>query len=377
MPTGEGDAPRRVLMITSRSDHGGGPEHVARLVEHLPGSHLIWIASPDDHPYGQIFDDLVGLDRRQFIPARSFRLAALRELLLLVRRERIEVVHSHGKGAGTYGRLLRAACRGAVCVHTFHGIHTGSYGRVGRRLYSWYERLASRVTDRLIFVSSSERTQARSELGLRDDERSVVIPNGVTLPSTVGYPAGNGPLRVVLASRYNHQKNPALLVEIVDAVAQRRGPGVAHFTIYGDGELRRETEVEVGRRGLSHLVSFEDFSSEFRSAIRESDVLLSTSRWEGMPLAVLEAMSEGRPAVASNVPGHADAVQHAVNGLLFDLGSPEGAADLLLGLADDRPWLKALARKARATALADFGADLMAERTAHAYGPLERESHGC
>src|SRR5206468_546848 len=95
----------------------------------------------------------------------------------LIRRHRVDIVHTHGKGPGLYGRLA-ARTFGIPAIHTFHGIHYGSYSRVGRDLYLALERGLSRLTRAVINVSPSQEVEGLA-LGLFRPEQSVVVVNGI------------------------------------------------------------------------------------------------------------------------------------------------------------------------------------------------------
>src|SRR5207244_2375947 len=97
----------------------------------------------------------------------------------LIRRLGIEVVHTHGKGAGLHGRLA-ARWTGAAAVHTFHGIHYESYRRPLQPLYLGLERRLACWTHTVIHVSPTQEAEAR-RLGLAGSDPSVTVTNGVDL----------------------------------------------------------------------------------------------------------------------------------------------------------------------------------------------------
>ncbi|MBU6154718.1 MAG: glycosyltransferase, partial [Bdellovibrionales bacterium] len=94
----------RILMISARADHGGGQKYLLELVRAINEQVDVFIAAPDEAPYGPKFREL----SKDFfaLPHRAFRLGVLIRLLIWARRHRIEIIHSHGRGAGYYSRLL-------------------------------------------------------------------------------------------------------------------------------------------------------------------------------------------------------------------------------------------------------------------------------
>lgn len=321
----------RVLMITVRADFGGGPEHIRKLLLNFSEGVEAWVAAPQDKPYWDRFVGIVGPERMLPIAHRRFLVQDLVKMLFLVRRCDIEIIHSHGKGAGVYARLLRLLT-GRPLIHTHHGIHIGHYSPVGRYLYLAYERLTGRLAQRNIFLSESEWELARRhKIGLGIP--MTIIPNGVEDVSEEQRDVWRlaarrklrlGPQEFVVATvtRFDYQKNMEEALEIAKLTP------TARFLWIGDGPERATLERRVRAEGLGN-VTFAGFVESSLPFLAASDAYLSTSRWEGMPLAVLEAMSVGLPVVASDVPGNRDVVVHGTYGFLYPLGDISMAVGFL------------------------------------------------
>ncbi|ADZ71459.1 glycosyltransferase [Polymorphum gilvum] len=353
-----------LLEITVRADIGGGPEHLYQLLAHLPGRFEAHVACPDDRPYRQRFTDLLGAGRIVDVPHRAFSLAALRRLAREVRARDVALIHCHGKGAGLYGRLL-AVLTGRPCVHTFHGLHVGDYGAAKRLAYLGLEALLGRATAAAVCVSQGERDQIL-RAGFLPRSKLHVVENGVETPPLRASEPPAGPLRLVAVNRYDVQKNPELILDI--AAALKADPAMPAFriTVLGTGERLAACREAVARRGLADCVDLAGPSTAPRAAFRAAHAFLSTSRWEGMPMAVLEAMSEGLPVVATDVVGNRDVVAGEVSGLLFATENAAAGAAAIRRLAD--PALRArLGAAARRVVEERFSVTRMAERTADLY----------
>ena len=363
----------RVLAITSRADIGGGPEHLFQLTKALAADVSVTIAAPRDEPYFARFCELVGEDNVIEIPHRAFRLSTLRQLRSVVRRNKVDVIHSHGKGAGTYSRPLAMLTRRPV-VHTFHGVHVGEYGTIARTLYLLVERLLGLVTAAGISVSAGEQTSVL-EHRLVPTRRSVVVDNGVVIPTQLDRPEPSATLRIVAVNRYDHQKNPELLVRIIETLGANASIGPVKLTVLGTGDkfehidqtIRASAAIADGRVEVELVGA----TTTPRAYFQAADVFLSTSRWEGMPLAVLEAMSEGLPVVATNVVGNRDVVDDGVHGLLFDNDDAASAVDALKRCTD-ADLVASLGDNARHRAATDFSVEAMANATADVYRRIHR-----
>lgn len=357
-------------MITARSDHGGGPEHLFQLVKHLSGEFKIFIAAPRDKPYWERYTALVGCGSMIEIPHRRFTVRHLLKLRKFVKSNRIDVIHSHGKGAGIYSRPLKMTTR-VKCVHTFHGIHIGQYNAIQRLLYVWLEKTLAAVTNRFIAVSKGEFEKIVN-LGITKPRKMSLIENGVEIPLyKVGTDVFNEPrLNILTVSRFVYQKNTELLIPIMQHLAESGKINRFLFHVVGSGETEKHIKKEIQVRGLSTHVVFHGSEDDLSELYKKTFCYLSTSRWEGLPLAVLESMSYGIPTVATEVVGNVDIVEHKITGLLYDITKPKTAAESLVLLSEDRQLWQRMSDKCVDKISRDYSVDRMVEKTEQVYREL-------
>lgn len=297
-----------VLMISARSDIGGGPAHMFALSEGLDPRNVI-VALPSDGEFYKRFLSRLGEAHVFEIPRQKFTLRDLFALKRICRDRGITLIHSHGKGAGVYSRMLGALV-GVPVIHTLHGYHDARYGFVAKKIYAIWETVAALFTQKIICVSDSERKNFARKVYV-DRERVITIQNGT--PIFVEPANAIVPRKVVTVARFDYAKN---LQEFL-CVAQQL-PNY-EFHIIGDGEERNEIEALITSNKIANVV-LHGVSQTVTSDIADAEVYLSTSRWEGLPMAVLEAMSLGIPVVASDVVGNRDAVKVGGTGYLYPLG---------------------------------------------------------
>lgn len=350
-------------MITGRADPGGGPEHVFQLSRQLLGDCEVHIAAPREAPYWERYMGLVGERRVCEIPHRQFSLSALGGLVAWSRRQRIEIVHSHGRAAGLYGRLggLQLRC---PSVHTQHG---------PLRLLSWRAPLfwigdlvLSWRTAQLIAVSESEASSIRRQL--MRNRGIATIPNGVQLPGERVDPRvlSSRPLHIVHVSRFVPQKNSGMVLDVLEELRLRGDIHDFHVDMVGDGPGRGALEGEARSRGLEGQITFHGAQPSLDRFLGRAFCMLSTSRWEGMPLAVLEALAVGLPVVASDTPGNNDVVSPSV-GRLFPVDDAATAAGCLAELRGSTERWRALSDSASDLVKAKFSVRSMAAGTLALY----------
>jgi glycosyltransferase involved in cell wall biosynthesis len=274
---------------------------------------------------------------RPISPLRDGR--ALVDLMRLFRRERPDVVHTHSSKAGILGRLAAAAAGVPVIVHSIHGwgFHPGQ-GTVTFRLFVALERLAARSTTAFIAVSRANARQGEA-LGILQGHSVRLIRSGIRLqefhPGNGSFPAGDAKGATVgMVACLKPQKMPLDFVRIAAEVV-REEPRT-RFILVGDGELRSEVEGAIRRHGLESSVRLVGWRRDVPELMRSFDVLLHTSRWEGLPRVFPEAMATGLPIVATRVDGAPEAIEEGVTGRLFEPGDVAGMAHAVVELIRDR-----------------------------------------
>ncbi len=356
---------------------GGGPKNMFRLLNGMDGNRFdISVACPDEPPFFGRLKSVPGISM-YCLPLRKLKFSNLLKLARIVKANQIELVHSHGKGAGIWSRLLKLIYPGLRVVHHFRGIHYRQYPVWLQKPYLLFEGMLGRLTDRIVNVSPSEAEEALG-LGLCRGDRQVVIPNGVDVPSAPPLSAAEARARfglpadkkiIMTISRYSYQKNIEMSFRIVRELS-RQGRNVYFVVIGGpddvsQAEVRREID-ELGIASVVFLAGERDNAMEWLCA---ADVYLSTARWEGLPTAVLEAMSLGVPVVASDVVGNKSVVRNGVNGFLVSAEDPGLYADIITKIFDDTGIRERLSKNA----LADIAENYSLKSTISAHERLYLE----
>ena len=366
-------APLRILELVVSTDLGGGPAQVNELIGRLPrGEFAVTVAGPAGGVYGGVFTESAA----RFVGIETDRLGRrpFLDVLRLIREEEIDIVHSHGKGAGLYGRLA-ARRAGIPSVHTFHGIHYADYPVGLGRAYLTLERGLARITKAIVHVSESQALEAAA-LRLAPQGRSHVIVNGID----AGRIAAAAMTRA--AARQSLQLEPDALVlgtvarfdpvKALDALLRAFAVAVdaepaARLLIVGDGPEAprlRALAVTLGLEARLRLPGFVAHASRLLPAL---DLYVSASRKEGLPLALLEAMACGLPVAATRVPGHMDVVEQGVTGLLVAPDDHRSLGRAMRDLMAEPAGRSAMGQAGRRRVEERFAASRMAAETADLY----------
>lgn len=232
---------------------------------------------------------------------------ALKELVTIFRSLGVvDIIHLHSSKAGFLGRIVaRVAGYGNKVIYTPHGVSflRKDVSYLKYRLFVFLEKIGAKLSGRVIACSLSEAKEF-IKLGIQAD----FVNNAVSI---IGFslPPYNlhATVTIVTIGRISFQKNPALFNEIAEYFLEM--PNIK-FLWVGEGELSNllvsKNITVTGWLEKTHVLE----------QIVNSDIYLSTSLWEGLPISVLQAMHVEKPLVLSNCTGNKDLVQE--NGYLFD-----------------------------------------------------------
>jgi glycosyltransferase involved in cell wall biosynthesis len=364
----------RVLRAIARLNVGGPALHTTLLTDRLdPSRYDARLVAGTEAPGEGNYLALHGTARTRVtvLPAlgREVRGAAdavvLGQLVALMRRFRPHVVHTHTAKAGTLGRLAAKLARVPVVVHTYHGHVLHGYFPPGRtRVFLAIERVLARGTDCLLAVSETVRRELLG-LGVGSAARFRVMPLGLDLDRYAEAEARRGELcaelgfsRDVPVVAIVARLVPIKAHEVFLQAARRVLEAVpaSRFLVVGDGERREALERQASELGLGASVHFLGWRRDLERIYADAWVVALTSRNEGSPVSLIEAMAAGRAVAATRVGGVPDLVQDGVTGRLVPPDAPDALAQAVVDLLRDPDLRRALGQAARARVLPAFAA---------------------
>jgi glycosyltransferase involved in cell wall biosynthesis len=283
-------------------------------------------------------------------------LAALAKMVRLVRQVKPDVVHTHMAKAGTVGRLAARICGVPLIVHTYHGhVFHGYFSPTKTRLFLTIERALGLATNRIIVVGDGQRDEIAS-YGVAARDKLVPIRLGLELGQFLHAEQARGELRAELGigSEVPLIGIVARLVPIkahevffLAAKRVRAARPNAQFVLVGDGERRAELETMAAEMGLSDVVRFLGWRRDLQRVYADLDVVALTSRNEGSPVALIEALASARPVVSTAVGGVAEVVVNGQTGLTVPPGDPAAVAESILSLLSDPALAERLGQAGR------------------------------
>ena len=328
---------------------------IARLNVGGPAKHVVWLSrGPQTAEFESLLvagtvppgEDDMGYFATEmgvtpvFVPEMSREISlkdalTIWKLYKLFRRERPDIVHTHTAKAGTVGRIaglfyrwltpnaLLGRPRACRFVHTYHGhIFHGYYGPLKTRTFLLIEKaLAKLITDRIVVLSEQQRQEINQEFGVGRAEQFAVIPLGLDISVFANWKERGQIFRdelglaaddilVGIVGRLTEIKNHELFLRAAALFKEQfsaQSPATrVRFVVIGDGALRNTLERQARSLGLAEDVIFAGSRRDLENLYPALDIVALTSRNEGTPLTLIEAMANARPVISTAVGGVID-----------------------------------------------------------------------
>lgn len=371
-----------LLYVITKLELGGAQKQLLSLISRLDRQRYnpILVTACD----GLLIDAAASIDGLSIIRSKFLErplnplkdLLALCQIYRIIRKNKIDIVHTHSSKAGIIGRWAARFAKAKIIIHSVHGWSFNDYQNpFWRRVIIWLEKHTARITHKLIVVSRFDLEKA-IDCGIGRRGQYALIRYGIDYGEIDLAPYGfreelqatNGELLIGMISCLKPQKSPQDFINLAYLI--KKSLPQARFILVGDGALRKKIEGMIYRFGLKQQVVLTGWRRDIPRILSGIDVFVLTSLWEGLPISVLEAMASALPVVATNTGGIAEVLCDGSNGFLIHPGNLEEMAKRLIFLAQNKTIREKIGRSARNSLSADFRFENMAENTQRLYGNL-------
>jgi glycosyltransferase involved in cell wall biosynthesis len=297
------------------------------------------------------------------------------KLYRLLKKYRIDIVHTHAYSAGTAGRISAFLAGIPVIISHNHSVYD---------YYNWYyhlvERLLSFITDRVICISDVVNRFVR-ETERINANKLVTIHNGIDSVCSVSEKRTSG-LRKELGIPINHsiictithlEEHKGLKYLLESASLLLGSNSSISFLVVGDGTLTNELKKRCIDLRIEENVVFAGERSDILEILSLIDIFVLPSVREGFGLSLLEAMECGKPIIATNVGGIPEVVKSGVNGILVPPKDPEALYSAMIKLLDDKDMMKKMGYEGKKICKKDFSSKAMVDKVEELYDKLVNE----
>jgi glycosyltransferase involved in cell wall biosynthesis len=362
----------RVLHLITRFLHGGAETTTVNTLEALSTasrSYDLRLGVGADHDTDRLasiaergIDTAVFDSMRHYNPATA--VIAIGAVARYLRRESIDILHTHSTEAGIIGRFAAQLTNVPIVIHEIHGDPiTADRSPLLNATINWLERLAATYTTTLI-VKSEFIKQAYLNRGTGSPEQYETIYHGVDLErfrKATSIRDDTVPI-LLFVGRLSDGKG---LYDLLDSVERLREDIPFKLLVAGDGPLADELADRIESKGLDNIVTLLGYREDVPELMVSADVLVLPSYREGTPRVITEALAAGTPVVSTNIAGIPEQVDDGVTGYLVEPGDIETLTDRLRRLLSDKNKIEMKSERA-ANSVAKFDRD----QAQTAYGDL-------
>ncbi|MCU9816207.1 glycosyltransferase family 4 protein [Paraclostridium sp. AKS73] len=257
-------------------------------------------------------------------------LRALKQLKKLFRKEDFELIHCQSPSGGAITRLASKETRkrGTKVLYTAHGLHFFEGApKKNWIMYYNFEKFFGKYTDCIITINNEDFYLAKNRLKIKDVQhihgvgidlnkfKPQIKKNKLELRSKYGYK--NSDFILIYVGELSYRKNQDTAIKIIKKLKDRI-PNIK-LLLVGTGELEKQYKETVIKLNIKNNIEFLGYRNDITNLMSLSDVCISTSRQEGLPVNIMEAMATGLPLVVSNCRGNRDLVINNENGYVLPL----------------------------------------------------------
>lgn len=278
-------------------------------------------------------------------PLSKSNLSAYRKLVEFIKRENIDYIHCNTPTGGVLGRLAGKKCKVKKVIYQAHGFHFYKSAPMKNWLvYYPVEKWLAHYTDALITINSEDFKLSKSKFKLRKNGKVYYVP-GVGIDTTqynlsskvrenkrLELGLGENDISLISMGDLIDRKNYDTAIR---ALAEANEPKL-HYFICGKGPEEEKLKALAESLGVAKQIHFLGFRSDIKELLAAADIFLFTTKQEGLPRSMMEAMASGLPCIASKIRGNTDLLDGTEGGFLCEPTDVASYADKLKLLASDK-----------------------------------------
>jgi len=353
----------KILQTIRQGLIGGGESHVLDLVKYLNKDKFE--TSVLSFTNGPMVDCLNSLGIKTYVIStqKPFDIRIWWKIKSLIHENNYDLIHAHGSRAlsNTYWAANNLSIPLVYTIHgwSFHDDQPTLVNRI-RVLTETFLTKKSKIN---ISVSRSNQLTGINNI---NGFKSIIINNGVDLtrfyPNN-GYPSyrksldiNDETILIGFVGRMTHQKNPLILLKAFSILFKNYDLDIKLLMV-GEGELLEKAVQLTKELNIDAGVIFKSFTNDVPLILQAIDIFCLPSLWEGMPLALMEAMAVGKPVIATQVDGSRELIRDGINGLLCIPGDLDSLVESLLSLVSNKVFRSKLGFEAHKNMVENYSID--------------------
>lgn len=310
-------------------------------------------------------------------PGSTDNIAAYKALKKIIGAEHYDVIHCNTPMGGIVTRLAARGARkhGTKVYYTAHGFHFYQGApKINWLVFYPVEKFFSRMTDKLITINQEDYKLTKEKFHCKaeyihgvgvDEERYFPISRAESLSMKEAMGFGREQKVILCIGELLPNKNQKMAIHMMKELVKKYPDAI--LLLAGNGPEKDNLEKEIKSVGLENNVRMLGYVTNLQDYQHISDVVVSCSRREGLPLNIVESMLSGTPVTASDNRGHRELIHDGMNGFLVDVDNPKQMGEKILALLSDDELSKRISDQARIYA-ETYGIRVVKEELRKVYG---------
>jgi len=291
------------------------------------------------------------------------------KLSKIIKSKNIDILHTHDWGVYLEAVFASILSRKSKLIHTVHGNYIPYSNSIISKIKKYFrhllENIASHKTYKIVPVSDSIKQYIENEIHIRKNVLQI-IHNGIEGHNPKEYNLDSvSTIKLITVGRLAVVKNHKVMIDAVKCVISK-GFDVT-LTIVGDGPEYDVLSEYVENSDLNNNISFLGFRTDIAELLSQHHIFVLSSEYEGISIALLEAMSIGMPTISTNVGGIPDTVEDEVTGLLVKKGDSNAMCAAIINLVTDFTKLTRMSHNAHQCFLKKFHENVVLEKYRQLY----------
>ncbi|GAB6256322.1 glycosyltransferase family 4 protein [Peribacillus sp. N1] len=369
---------KKLLIVGRGNEIGGATEYIITLIRMLHENfevdiHMTYGKEEVKYNYQKYFDYVTFHHVKMVREINPFSdYISINNLYQLMKKEKFDIVHTNTSKGGIIGRIAAKKAKVPFVFHTVHGFafHEQS-SSLSIKIFSLLEKIGSKCCNYIITVSDFHKNWA-IKLKIASEDKVISIPNGLDptrVKPTVDREQIRGELKInkdeiaiFTIGRLAKQKGIEYLLDAIALLNQEKINNKYHFYIAGSGELEKELINKSNELNIKDKVTFLGYRDDVNNLLSAADIMVLPSLWEGLSIALLEAMAAKKTIICTDIGSNKTVVENKKEAFIIKTMDSVGLKEGIQLLIEDENSRKLLAETAYEKFISDFGKDIMLNR---------------
>ncbi len=365
----------KVLEVIRQGQIGGGESHLLDLATYLNKGKIdsICLSFTDGEMISRLHK--LGIKCHIINTTRPFDIRIQKQIKELIQKENIQIVHAHGSRAAS-NVIWPCRTTNTPLVYTVHGwsFHDDQ-PLIIKKLRAFSEKIICHYSNEIICVSKSNADTGKKVFGLANAH---VIENGINLQRfnpLVEWANLRPELNfttndfiVGFIARCTKQKNPIIFLQALE-IAHKNNPMIKGLFV-GEGDMDNEVNTFIKEHKMEDYIYRSPFRTDVPELLHAIDVYCLPSLWEGLSIALLEAMAMEKAIIATPTDGTSELINHQENGLIIPFNDAQALADKITQLSESPQLVQQYGHSARSLIEKRFNAQRVSDQVAQIYEKL-------